>query len=86
MPIEKVKAELEKLTGILSEDLIADECTASELKVVHDQFQNAILSANPSLIIKDEKLIDQLALFEETHPAIGKAIRDFLNALSSMGI
>ncbi|HIP76289.1 MAG TPA: DUF4404 family protein [Psychromonas hadalis] len=86
MPIEKVKLELEKLTGVLSEDLIADECTASELKIVHDQFQNAILSADPSIMIKDEKLIDQLAFFEETHPVVGKAIKDFLNALSSMGI
>jgi hypothetical protein len=86
MPIEKVKSELGKLTDVLSEDLIADECSAQELKIVHDQFQNAILSADPSMIIKDEKLIDQLAFFEETHPAIGKAIKDFLNALSSMGV
>ena len=86
MPIEKVKSEFGKLSEVLNQDLIADECTASDLNALHDQFQQAILAADPSLIIREEKLIDQLALFEETNPVIGKAIKDFINALSSMGI
>jgi len=86
MAIEKVKSEFEKLSAILAEDLIADECTASELKLVHDQLQDAIKSRDPAQLIRDKKLAQQLLIFEESNPIIGKAIRDLLSALSGMGI
>lgn len=86
MPIEKVKSELEKLNDILREDLIADTCTANDLQAVHDQFQNAILSGDPAGTIREKRLTEQLIMFEESHPTVGKAIKDFLNALSGMGI
>ncbi|MCK5817763.1 MAG: DUF4404 family protein [Psychromonas sp.] len=86
MPIKKAKTHIEKLNNILREDLIADECTAKDLQLVHNQLQEAILSGDPSGRIKDQKLVQQLLLFEESHPAVGKVIRDLLNALSGMGI
>lgn len=86
MPIKKVKSEFEKLSAILAEDLIADECTAGELKQVHDQLQEAIKSGDPAQLIRDKKLAQQLVIFEETNPIVGKAIKDLINALSGMGI
>ena len=86
MPIEKAKSELQKLNDILREDLIADPCTASDLQEVHDQFQQAILSGDPAGTIREKNLTEQLIAFEESSPTIAKAIRDFLNALSGMGI
>jgi len=86
MPIEKAKTHLKNLNNILQEDLIADKCTASDLQLVHDQLQNAISSGDPSGMIKDQKLVQQLIIFEESHPAVGKVIRDLLNAFSGMGI
>ena len=86
MPIKKVKSEFKKLTEILDEDPIADKCTAGELKLVHDQLQEAIKSGDPAQLIRDKKLMQQLLVFEETNPVIGKAIKDLVNALSGMGI
>lgn len=86
MPIKKVKSEFKKLTDILNEEPIADECTASELKQVHDQLQEAIKSHNPAQVIREKKIAEQLVLFEEANPAIGKVIKDLINALSGMGI
>ena len=86
MPIEKVKSEFKKLSEILSEDLIADECTADELKQVHDQLQEAIKSRDPAQLISDKKLTEQLLALEESNPVIGKVIKDLINALSGMGI
>jgi non-homologous end joining protein Ku len=86
MPIEKVKSEFEKLSEILSEDLIADECTAGELKQVHDQFQEAIKSGDPAQLIREKKLAEQLLEIEESNPVVGKVIKDLINALSGMGI
>ena len=86
MPIEKVKSEFAKLSDILAEEPIADECTAGELKKVHDQLQEAIKSGDPAQRIRDKKLAEQLLIFEETNPVIGKAIKDLINALSGMGI
>ena len=86
MPIEKVKSEFEKLSAILAEDLIADECTAGELKQVHDQLQEAIKSRDPAQLIRDKKLAQQLLIFEESNPIVGKVIKDLINALSGMGI
>jgi len=86
MPITKVKTEFQKLSDILNNDIIADECTAGELKLVHDQFQDAILSRDPAQLIRDKKLSQQLLVFEEAHPAVGKAIKDLMSALSGMGI
>jgi non-homologous end joining protein Ku len=86
MPIEKVKSEFEKLSAILSEDLIADECTAGELKQVHDQLQEAIKSGDPAQVIQEKKLTEQLLNLEESHPVVGKIIKDLINALSGMGI
>ena len=86
MPIAKVKSEFEKLTEILDEDLIADECTAGQLKQVHDQLQEAIKSRDPAQLIREKKLAEQLLVFEETNPVIGKVIKDIINALSGMGI
>jgi predicted alternative tryptophan synthase beta-subunit len=86
MAIKKVKSEFEKLSAILDEDLIADECTAEELRQVHDQLQEAIKSGDPATSIRDKKLAQQLIVFEETNPVVGKAIKDLIAALSSMGI
>ncbi|HEY7866633.1 MAG TPA: DUF4404 family protein [Psychromonas sp.] len=86
MAIKKVKSEFEKLSAILDEDLIADECTAGELRQVHDELQEAIKSGDPAKSIRDKKLAQQLIVFEETNPAIGKVIKDLISALSSMGI
>ena len=86
MPIEKVKSEFKKLSDILDEDPIADKCTAGELKQVHDQLQEAIKSGDPAQLIRDKKLMQQLLVFEETNPVIGKVIKDLINALSGMGI
>lgn len=86
MPITKVKSEFQKLSDILNNDVIADECTAGELRAVHDQFQEAILSRDPAQLIRDKKLAQQLVVFEESNPIVGKAIKDFMSALSGMGI
>ena len=86
MAIEKVKSEFNKLSAILADDLIADECTAGALKQVHDQLQDAIKSRDPAQLIRDKKLAQQLLIFEESNPIVGKAIKDLLNALSGMGI
>tara|TARA_R110001583_G_scaffold6618_2_gene33559 strand:+ start:32479 stop:32739 length:261 start_codon:yes stop_codon:yes gene_type:complete len=86
MPITKVKSEFKKLSDILDNDLIADECTAGDLKLVHDQFQEAILSRDPAKLIRDKKLTEQLLVFEESNPVVGKAIKDIMAALSGMGI
>jgi len=86
MPITKVKSEAQKLSDILKNNVIADECTAGELKTVHDQLQEAILSRDPAQLIRDKKLTQQLLVFEETNPVVGKAIKDLITALSGMGI
>ena len=86
MPITKVKSEFKKLSDILDNDIIADECTAGDLKLVHDQFQEAILSRDPAKLIRDKKLTEQLLVFEESNPVVGKAIKDIMTALSGMGI
>jgi hypothetical protein len=86
MPITKVKSEFKKLSDILNNDVIADECTAGELKLVHDQLQEAILSRDPAQLIRDKKLTQQLLVFEESNPIVGKAIKDIMSALSGMGI
>ncbi|HEY5715581.1 MAG TPA: DUF4404 family protein [Psychromonas sp.] len=86
MAIKKVKSEFEKLSAILDEDLIADECTAGELRQVHDELQDAIKSGDPAQLIRDKKLVQQLLVFEETNPIVGKVIKDLINALSGMGI
>jgi hypothetical protein len=86
MPIKKVKSEFKKLSDILNTDIIADECTAEELRLVHDQLQEAILSRDPAQLIRDKKLTQQLLVFEESNPIVGKAIKDLISALSGMGI
>ena len=86
MPIIKVKSEFQKLSDILREDLIADECTAGELQAVHDQLQDAILSRDPAQLIRDKKLMQQLVVFEESNPMVGKVIKDLMSAFSGMGI
>jgi len=86
MPITKVKSEFQKLSDILNNDVIADECTAGELQLVHDQLQEAILSRDPAQLIRDKKLTQQLLVFEESNPIVGKAIKDLMSALSGMGI
>ena len=86
MPITKVKSEFKKLSDILNNDVIADECTAGELQLVHDQLQAAILSRDPAQLIRDKKLTQQLLVFEESNPIVGKAIKDIMSALSGMGI
>lgn len=86
MPITKVKSEFKKLSDILNNDLIADECTAGELQAVHDQLQEAILSRDPAQLIRDKGLTQQLLVFEESNPIVGKAIKDLMSALSGMGI
>jgi len=86
MPITKVKSEAQKLSDILKNNVIADECTAGELKTVHDQLQEEILSRDPAQLIRDKKLTQQLLVFEESNPVVGKAIKDLITALSGMGI
>ena len=86
MPIEKVKSEFQKLSDILNNDIIADECTAGELQSVHDQLQEAILSRDPAQLIRDKRLTQQLLVFEESNPIVGKVIKDLMTALSGMGI
>ncbi len=86
MAIAKVQSEFNKLSDILDNDLIADECTASELKFVHDQLQDAIKSGDPAQLIREKKLAQQLVVFEETNPIVGKAVKDIMTALSGMGI
>ncbi len=86
MPITKVKSEFQKLSDILNNDVIADECTAGELQLVHDQLQEAILSRDPAQLIRDKKLTQQLLVFEESNPIVGKVVKDLMSALSGMGI
>ncbi|WP_298943422.1 DUF4404 family protein [uncultured Psychromonas sp.] len=86
MPIKKVQSEFEKLSDVLSEGLVADECTAGELQKVHDQLQQAIMSGDPAQLIRDKKISQQLVMFEETNPVVGKVVKDLMNALSGMGI
>jgi len=86
MPITKVKSEAQKLSDILKNNVIADECTAGELQTVHDQLQEAILSRDPAQLIRDKKITQQLLVFEESNPVVGKAIKDLITALSGMGI
>ena len=86
MPIKKVQSEFEKLSDVLSEGLVADECTAGELQKVHDQLQQAIMSGDPAQLIRDKKISQQLLMFEETNPVVGKVVKDLMNALSGMGI
>jgi hypothetical protein len=86
MPISKVKSEVKKLSEILDDDIIADECTAGELRLVHDQLQEAIKSRDPAQLIRDKKLTQQLLVFEESNPIVGKVIKDLMTALSGMGI
>lgn len=86
MPITKVKSEVQKLSDILNNDIVADECTAGELRLVHDQLQEAILSRDPAQLIRDKKLTQQLLVFEESNPVVGKVIKDLMQALSGMGI
>ena len=45
-------------------------------------FQEAILSRDPAQLIRDKKLTQQLLVFEESNPVVGKAIKDFMTALS----
>ena len=86
MPITKVKSEVQKLSDILKDEIVADECTAGELQSVHDQLQEAILSRDPAQLIRDKKITQQLLVFEESNPVVGKAIKDLMLALSGMGI
>ena len=86
MPIRKVQSEFDKLSEILADGVVADECTAGELQKVHDQLQEAIRSRDPAQLIRDKKLAQQLVVFEETNPIIGKVVKDLINALSGMGI
>lgn len=86
MPIKKVQSEFEKLSDMLSEGVVADECTAGELQKVHDELQQAIMSGDPAQIIRDKKITQQLLMFEETNPIVGKVVKDLVNALSGMGI
>ncbi len=86
MPITKVKSEFKKLSDILNNDVIADECTAGQLQLVHDQLQEAILSRDPAQLIRDKKLTQQLLVFEESNPIVGKVVKDIMSALSGMGI
>ena len=86
MPIKKVQSEFEKLSDLLAEGVVADECTAGELQKVHDELQNAIRSGDPAKTIRDKKITEQLVMFEETNPVVGKVVKDLMNALSGMGI
>ena len=53
MPITKVQSEFQKLSDLLADGVVADECTAGELQQVHDQLQQAIISGDPEKLIKD---------------------------------
>lgn len=86
MPIRKVQTEFEKLSEILADGVIADECTAGELQKVHDELQDAIRARDPAQTIRDKKITQQLIMFEETSPIVGKVVKDLMNALSGMGI
>ena len=86
MPIKKVQSEFDKLSEILSDGVVADECTAGELQKVHDDLQQAILSGDPAKLLRDKKISEQLLAFEETNPIVGKVVKDLVNALSGMGI
>lgn len=86
MSITKVKSEFSKLSDILADGVIADECTAGELQKVHDELQHAIRSGNPSELIREKKITQQLIAFEEINPVVGKVVTDLINALSGMGI
>lgn len=86
MAITKVKSEFDKLSEILNNDLIADECTAGELQKVHDQLQEAIKSGDPAQLIRDKRLLQQLLIFEESNPKTGKVVKELINVLSGMGI
>lgn len=86
MPITKVQSEFSKLSDILADGVIADECTAGELQKVHDELQHAIRSGNPGKLIREKRIAQQLVVFEETNPLVGKVVSDLINALSGMGI
>jgi len=86
MPIKKVQSEFEKLSDMLADGVVADECTAGELQKVHDQLQEAILSRDPAQLIRDKKIAEQLVVFEESNPVFGKVVKDLITALSGMGI
>ncbi|MBB1273418.1 MULTISPECIES: DUF4404 family protein [Psychromonas] len=86
MPIKKVQSEFDKLSEVLADGVVADECTAGELQKVHDQLQLAIRSRDPAQLIRDKKITEQLLMFEETNPVVGKVVKDLINALSGMGI
>ena len=86
MPIKKVQSEFEKLSDLLADGVVADECTAGELQKVHDELQNAIRSGDPAKTIRDKKITEQLVMFEEANPIVGKVVKDLMNALSGMGI
>lgn len=86
MPIKKVQSEFDKLSDILADGVVADECTAGELKKVHDELQLAIASRDPAQLIREKKIAQQLLVFEETNPVVGKVVKDLMAALSGMGI
>lgn len=86
MPIKKVQSEFEKLSGLLANGVVADECTAGELRQVHDQLQQAIISGDPAKLIRDNKITQQLVELEEVNPTVTKVVKDLINALSGMGI
>ena len=86
MPIKKVQSEFDKLSEVLADGVVADECTAGELKRVHEQLQLAIRSRDPAQLIRNKKITEQLLMFEETNPVVGKVVKDLINALSGMGI
>jgi hypothetical protein len=86
MPIKKVQSEFEKLSELLANGVVADECTAGELQKVHNELQDAIRSGDPASSLRDKKIAEQLVVFEETNPVVGKVVKDLMNALSGMGI
>jgi len=86
MPITKVQSEFQKLSDLLADGVVADECTAGELQQVHDQLQQAIISGDPEKLIKDNGITQQLVELEEINPNVTKVVKDLLNALSGMGI
>jgi len=86
MPIKKVQSEFEKLSELLANGMVADECTAGELQKVHNELQDAIRSGDPARSLRDKKIAEQLVVFEETNPVVGKVVKDLMNALSGMGI
>jgi len=86
MPIKKVQSEFDKLSELLADGVIADECTAGELQKVHNELQDAIRSRDPAGSLRDKKITEQLVMFEETNPVVGKVVKDLMNALSGMGI